>query len=148
MSDIYSGDPRIVITPDGSDFDYIGGQPVMDQGVENLALLSILTEDIDPVSGKPWCGNVFFPDAQKVGSSFVRQARQPLTLKQLRVIEQAGEDALDDPAFGNSTCTVTNPQSTYVEAVFGIPQGSVTVKGNQQLWSAQINNPASAKVGS
>ena len=51
MTDIYSGDPRIVLTADGADFDYIGGQPVMDQGVENLALISLLTSDVD--IGKP-----------------------------------------------------------------------------------------------
>ena len=147
MTDIYSGDPKITLGPDGADFVYIGGQPVMDQGVENLALLSLFTEDVDPVSGFTWPGNVFFSDEQKVGSGFVRQARQPQTLKQLAITADAGVKALENKAFGKITAAVTNPVSDYVEAKFVIGQGSLNVTGNQASWAAQIQSPAYLRSG-
>ena len=146
MTDIWSGDPKITLSGDGSDFTYVGGQPVMDQGVENDALISLLTSDEDPTSGKPWPGNIFFSDEQKVGSDFQRTAQDTLTLKKLRLIEQSGVRALGDPAFGAVTCVATNPVSTYVEAQFQIGEGSLNVSGNQATWQAQATNPAYMRV--
>ena len=46
MTDIFSGDPKIILTPYGANLDYEGGQPVMDQGMENQALLSLFTAPV------------------------------------------------------------------------------------------------------
>ena len=146
MTDIYSGDPRIVLTADGADFDYIGGQPVMDQGVENLALISLLTSDIDPVSGLPWCGNIFLPVAQQLGSDYQRLAQGPQTLKTLRLVEDSAVRALDDPAFGSVSAAATNPTSSYVECVIHAAPGALNIGGNESAWDAQANFPASWRI--
>ena len=146
MADIYSGDPKITISGNGADFTYIGGQPVMDQGVENLALISLLTEDQDPNSGKSWPGNVFFSDEQQVGADFVRTAKAANTLKSLRLVESSAVRALSDPAFGAVSAQSSNPVSGYVETQIQIGEGSLNVTGNQSVWAAQISNPAYLKV--
>ena len=58
LTDIFSGDPYLTLGPDGSRLHYIGGQPVMDQGLENLAMISIF-------SGEEWAGNTLIKDVDQ-----------------------------------------------------------------------------------
>ncbi len=105
MFDIYQGDPYLTLGENGSRLHYIGGQPVMDQGIENLAFISLFTRP-------GWAGNIFFNDTnQRIGSDFVEAAKQPITLQSLTDVEQAAVRALDSPAFGRVTVTATNPAS-------------------------------------
>ena len=148
MTDIFGGDPRIILGPDGADFVYQGGQPVMDQGVENQALIPLLTSDVDPVSGQDWPGNVFLGEAQKIGSDYQRLAQGPQTLKTLHLIEDAAVRALDDPIFGSVAAVATNPTSSYVKSVIHAAQGVLTLGGAQSNWTAQAQFPASVRAGS
>lgn len=146
MIDIYSGDPRLVLGPDGADFYYLGGQPVMDQGVENQALIALFTSDIDPASGFEWSGNKFFKNEQKIGSHFQVDAQSTQTLKQLRVIEKSAIKALEDSIFGEVTAQATNPRNDSVFVTINIGPGDLTVTGNKAQWVAQGSNPTSASI--
>lgn len=145
MIDIFSGDPKLVMTPDGSKFVFKGGQPVMDQGLENLALISLFT-------GKGWVGNVFEPDPdKKIGSDFEDTANQPVTLSSLNAIALAGEKALDNPAFGKLAVDVANPNSYRVDVAITIESPGQDAKTliltkNGQNWVNQNINPAYRRI--
>jgi hypothetical protein len=145
MTDIYSGDPYLTLGPDGSTLHYVGGQPVMDQGLENQVLIALFT--------KPgWAGNTLLSDTdQHIGSDFIEAANQPITLQSLTDIEQAAVRALQSPAFGRVTATVTNPESDRIRAEILIePPGqdsqTIVLTRNGLNWQAQAVNPAHARV--
>jgi phage gp46-like protein len=105
MTDIFQGDPAIKLTKNGATLVYIGGQPVMDAGLENQALISLFTE-------KGWPGNYLFDDpAQQIGSDFEKLARGPITLSKLDRIEKTAEAALKADIFGTVRVTASNPES-------------------------------------
>lgn len=143
--DIFSGDPYITLGPDGSRLHYIGGQPVMDQGLENLAMISLFTRP-------GWAGNALVVDPdQQIGSDFVEAANQPITLQSLTDVEQAAVRALDSPAFGRVTVTATNPESDRLLVRILIePPGQdsaiIILTRNGLNWQAQAANPAHARV--
>ena len=83
MTDTFQGDPYITITADGSTITYIGGQPVMDRGVENQAMIALFTRE-------GWIGNAVISDPdEQIGSDFQEAHNQPITLNALLDIEQA-----------------------------------------------------------
>ena len=65
---------------------YIGGQTIMDQGLENVATISLLTKE-------NWIGNIFLTEKQKIGSSVRRISEGAITLLKLNDIRQAAEQA-------------------------------------------------------
>lgn len=144
--DRFDGDPRLFLDADGAFLDFQGGQPVMDAGVENLALISLHTRP-------GWWGNTLISDPKKqIGSNFEQTAKGPVTLSKLNDIRQAAEKALDDPAFGNVTTTVTNPVGWRIDVTNRIePPGSdieeLTVSLNGGNWIAQANDPAYLRGG-
>lgn len=117
----------------------------MDQGIENLILISLLTRP-------EWAGNIFFTDTnQQIGSDFVDAANQPITLQSLTDVEQAALRALDNPAFGRVTVTATNPVSDrLVVSILIEPPGqdsaTIILTRNGLNWQAQADNPAHARV--
>ena len=139
--DRYSGDPRILIGPQGATLDYEGGQPVMDQGIENQALISLFTR-------QGWCGNLFLPSPQQVGSDFESACAAPLTLQSINAdIPNAMQRALASPMFPELAVSVTNPASWDVKVVATIgPGAALTLDRRGMLWSAQTTNPASARL--
>jgi phage gp46-like protein len=144
-TNIYSGDPYLTLGPDGSRLTYIGGQPIMDQGLENQALIALFT-------GEGWAGNYLFDDPnQQIGSRFVELARQPVTLKLLTDLEQEVARALASPAFGNVTAEATNPESDSIVVRIlieppGQDQQTIILSRNGINWQAQANNPAHERV--
>lgn len=147
MTDIFSGDPRLFLGVNGARFIFKGGQPIMDQGLENLAIISLFTSP-------GWVGNIFFSDInQQIGSDFLDAANQPITLSSLNDIKQAAERALVNPAFGNITVTVSNPNSYRIEVSILIqPPGQdiqqLLLTKHGENWLAQSSNPAHGQVGS
>ena len=139
--DRFSGDPRHLLTPQGSDIDYEGGQPVMDQGLENQALISLFTR-------KGWFGNVFLPPAEQIGSDFEETCANPLTLTSINAdIPNSAELALKSPLFPSIAVSVTNPQSWDIRIVITLgPGSSMTLDRRGMLWSAQAQNPASGRL--
>lgn len=142
--DIFSGDPRLFLSENGARLIFKGGQPVMDRGLENLALISLFTK-------KGWAGNVLFSKSdEKIGSDFEEAAKQPITLSALNNIAQTAEKALDNPAFGKVTVTVENPEgSRLIVTILIRPPGYdsrvliLTRNGNN--WIAQKEDPAEGR---
>lgn len=142
MINRFQGDPKIIITDDGMSLDFIAGQPVMDSGVENLALISLLT-------APGWWGNdiLLNPDEQ-IGSDFEEIAKGPITLSKLNDIKQSAESALNNPAFGTVKTTVINPVSNQINIVNLIePPGQdaqeLILTRNGQNWINQANKELS-----
>lgn len=142
----FSGDPYIIIGPDGARLTFIGGQPVMDEGIENQAIISLFTAE-------GWAGNALFQDPnQKIGSGrFLKAASQPITLKSLIDMEQGAVADLASPIFGRVTAEAYNPSSdkTITEITIRPPgQDSKTIilTRNGVNWQAQALNPAHERV--
>ena len=133
-------DPRISITADGADLSFFGGQPIMDDGLENLVFISLFTSP-------GWCGNKL--QRNVIGSDFETECNKPITLKQLNVIRNAAELALNVPILGKVRVEVTNPVSHRLNVVVTIERIGVAINllrdgGN---WSYQINDPAHLRDG-
>ena len=146
MTDIYSGDPKIVLTENGAKLVFSGGQPVMDQGLENLALISLFTSP-------GWSGNTLFQDInQQVGlSNFLIISKQSITLTMINDLRQAAIDALNNSAFGNITVDIQNPNSYRLNITITIsPPGqdiqTLILTRNGENWLLQNSNPAYRRI--
>lgn len=107
--DFTQGDPRLVLDENGADLVIVNGQPVMDQGLENAAFISLWTSEF-------W-GDSVMPDAsQRVASTFEEISRQAITVSALQRIQAAGKRALkwllDDEIAGDVEVKVSNPESS------------------------------------
>jgi hypothetical protein len=140
MTDRYSGDPKIKLTENGADFEYQGGQPVMDQGFENCAQLSLFTRE-------GWAGNLFLGAEEQVGSDYEKTCEGAVTLSKLTDIENAAERALKSKVFGTVTAKTINPTGNqiYTEITIGAG-GALKLTREGALWAAQIKFPASRRI--
>lgn len=139
---ITQGDPRLILTASGSRLQFTGGQPLMDRGLENLALISLFTSP-------GWAGNLLVKSA--IGSDFEKTCNQPITRQALNDIRDAAERALQDPAFGRVTATVRNPTGYRLEINIRIePPGenpqTIQLTRNGENWTYQATDPAYSKV--
>lgn len=141
MTDIYQGDPRLFLNADGAYLNFTGGQPTLDRGLENLALISLFTRP-------GWAGNVLFQDEnQKLGSDFEEISNQPITVQMINDLRDAAERALNNPAFGNVTVEISNPNSYRLEIKITLqPPGqdikTLLITKNGSNWIAQASDPA------
>ncbi len=136
----FEGDPKIIVGPDGWTVQYIGGQPIMDQGLENVATISLLTKE-------NWVGNIFLTEKQKIGSSVRRISAGSINILKLNDIRQAAEKSLDIAVFGNVEAEVLNPVSSNIKLNIltqppGRDIGKLTLERNGQNWINQALNPA------
>jgi hypothetical protein len=127
------GDPRLTLTANGSSLHFISGQPCMDDGLENLALISLFTSP-------GWCGNELLKTP--IGSDFEMACNQPITRQALNQIQNAAERALKHEAFGRVTVTVLNPAGHRLEITARIePPGKnpqeIRLTRNGQNWQHQ-----------
>lgn len=138
--DRYSGDPRLILTENGSTLQYQGGQPVMDQGFENCSMISLLTS-------KGWCGNIFLPTINQIGSDYEEIARRPITLSGLADTENSAVRAMSSKVFGAVSAEASNPSGDQLSVNIQIGSGgSLSLTREKALWSAQANNPASRRL--
>lgn len=147
--DIYQGDPRIIIDENGSDLLFRGGQPVMDQGLENAAIISWFTNE-------GWWGNDLFSNTdQHIGSSFEQVAQQSITLSALISVQNAGKSALqwmiDTEVAKDVEVLAKNPEGRNLEVKGTIePPGRDTqtllAKKHGANWLAQKKNPANERL--
>ena len=109
--DRFSGDPKLSISERGSTLDFVGGQPVMEQGAANATIISLHTR-----SG--WCGNVFVrkPD-NKIGSDYELAQEQPVTLSSLNTIRNAAIAALSWMAPTKIEVAVSNPTGQLLRTI-------------------------------
>lgn len=131
-------DPRLILTADGSHLQFVGGQPLMDDGLENLALICLFTSP-------GWCGNRFIKSP--IGSDFEAACNQPITRQALNDIRNAAERALAGPQFDRVTAIVTNPTGhrLNVSIALGRGAGLVLTRDNGN-WSYQAASPAHLRV--
>ena len=88
MTDRYQGDPKLTLDENGADLTFKGGQPEMDRGLENAALISLHTNE-------GWAGNAFArKPAQKLGSKFEEAQKEPITLTSFNNVRNAAQAAL------------------------------------------------------
>lgn len=131
-------DPYLILGPDGSKLHFNGGQPIMDEGLENLAFISLFTS-------KGWCGNSFL--STQIGSDFEKACNQPITRRALNEIRNAAEIALTNKAFGKVTVTVANPVSHRLVITARIERTGQILQfvRNRMNWGFQTNDPAHLK---
>ena len=149
MTDRYQGDPKLTLDENGADLTFKGGQPEMDRGIENAALISLHTR-------KGWAGNVLMrrPE-QKIGSNFEEAQNLPITLTSFNTIRNAANAALQwmiDVKIALSVdSAVRNPTGKKIETAVLIkplsqdPLILLTVK-NGLNWIAQKIDPAYLRV--
>ena len=145
MTNIFQGDPRLFIDENGSDIVFIGGQPILDAGLENLALISLLTTE-------GWAGNVLArTDDEQIGSAFIEAANEPITSTSLNNVRDAATKALDNPAFGDINVDVTNPAG-YITAVSilikspGADVNELLLTRHGLNWQFQAVSPANERI--
>lgn len=147
--DRYQGDPRMVIDNDGSTISVKGGQPVMDQGLENVPLIDLFT-------AVGWWGNDLFPnEAQQIGSDFEEVAREAATLEGINNTEAAARRAtqhmLDEGLASEVQVSARNPSGSAVDVGLLIqPPGkdlqALLATRHGSNWVAQVANPANERV--
>ena len=146
MVDRFQGDPKLTLGPDGSNMTWKGGQPVMDQGVENPPMIQLFTR-------KGWFGNYLQTRPEnKVGSDWELNNEQAITVTSLNQNRAAGEKALkvlqDAKLIGDVAVSVKNPTGKSKLAVFLIsqPENVLVVSQNGVNWQQQAADPAYLKV--
>lgn len=143
---LFEGDPRLFLGVDGSKIQFNDGQPIMDRGLENQALICLFTS-------RGWVGNIFFQDKnQQIGSDFEEEARKPITVASLSRVRSAALRALDIPAFGETGVIVTNPISYRLDVAILIqpPGGDISaflLTKNGLNWTFQAKDPAHLRNG-
>lgn len=128
------GDPKLILGRNGASLQFRGGQPRLDTGLANQALISLFTRP-------GWCGNRFM--RTHVGSDFEDACDRPITKDSLNLIRMAAEAALKTPIFGRVDVTVTNPSGFQIQVRIGLyppssnPQELVMIK-NGENWVNQV----------
>lgn len=151
---LFQGDPKLILGPNGSTLRYKGGQPVMDQGIENAMMIPLFTKRKGKSSNqKGWWMNLLWSNPiNHSGSDYVdTNINQPITLNGLANREKAAGKALTNPVFGKVTSEVTNPEAnrTNNEITVGSPGKDVTflaVSENAENWRAQALAPANENI--
>src|SRR4030042_4920249 len=140
----FQGDPAIHITQDGATMRFIGGQPVMDQGFENAALISLFT--------KPgyWGNTLCKKQSEKIGSEFEDQCNKPIqSITSLNDISDADTQALkwfeDNNIANNISIEVTNPKTDKLNVSIKIGTTELLMSKNASAWKAQANCPVHDK---
>lgn len=149
MTDLYSGDPKIFIDENGARLDFRGGQPVMDQGLENAAIISLHTRP-------GWWGNILARnESEQIGSDFEVEAKKPITLENINNIRAAAEEAeawlVGDGIASSIQVEVNNPIGNRIETQIAIfPPGDrtpeiISTQKNGANWINQAIDPAYRK---
>lgn len=153
MIDIYEGDPKIILGPNGSRFEYKGGQPVMDRGIENSISIDLGTK----AKGRNrhqngWIGNHLLRDPeQRIGTDYQDTFENvPITLAGLATGEQAAKKALTNKIYGEITSEVTNPDTDkrINKILVNAPSGAFEffTETFSQLWQFQAIDPANERI--
>ena len=140
----FQGDPAVKITDAGARMKFVGGQPVMDSGLENAALISLFT--------KPgyWGNTLESEDSKKIGSNYERQR----TVVDVQTINDVRDDA--DAALkwmkevklaSKINLTIINPSMDQIHVRIDIfPPGqdvkTLLLLKNGLNWINQALNPA------
>lgn len=145
VADSYQGDPRLIIYEEGSSISFKSGQPVMDRGVENAAIISLFTHN-------GWAGNhLFLTGAQKLGSSVDEVSRLPITKENLIRLRNSVLEALSSDLFGDVTVEVSNSIGAIIDLYISVspPTGVASdfkFTRNGLNWISQRIDPANRRL--
>lgn len=149
ITDRFSGDISLSSTVDGGEINFIGGQPVMDQGgLENFVFISLFTAE-------NWPGNAFEENepANQIGSNFQSLIKgQAITPQLLRDIRESAEIAtarlVDIGAAQEITVEVLAPDlNTIIIEILIVKSEEETITISYELnWQAGFNNPVNAII--
>lgn len=149
MTDIFDGDKLVLIGPDGADYQYQGGQPLMDQGFHNHVNFALLTEP-------GWYGNEIEPVLERrISSKYIGETKKPVTRQALIDMDRAAELDVSGPQFGTVTAETTNPvgQQLKTELFFTAPANTrekLVLLKSGATWLSILNGilppPKKAKV--
>jgi len=141
MTDLFDGDPYITIDEDGADFCFTGGQPVMDQGLENHVNIALLTEP-------GWWGNdLEIQDSRKIESKYLAESRKPINRQMLLDVSKSAENDVSGDEFELVIAVTVNRISQQVDtAIVYTPtsrdQEKLLLTRSGQNWISQRDNPA------
>lgn len=145
----YQGDPKIYVDGSGAYLTWLGGQPIMDSGVENCVTLTLLI--------KPgWPGNAFIREVEEqYGSDFMDATEAPITVSMLNDVRAKGERALqkklvDDNLAKSAEMQTINPDDDRLEITVdvvapGETQTELQLSKYGPNWDMQHNQPAGAR---
>ncbi len=145
----FDGEPRLIMTVDGTEIEIHGGQPVMDAGLENAALISLFT---DP----GWFGNQFLDKEYQLGdSTFGEITSGAITKTTFVTAEKEAARALqwmvDDGVASEIRATLTNRAGNGIDAEVVIvrPSGTheqIALRKYGANWIRQSTDPAQARL--
>jgi len=152
MITLFQGDPKLFLDEDGSYLTWIGGQCIMDAGLENAVFISLFTT-LEPVnSARGWAGNYLFENNDYwIGSRFEEALNVPITLGALTNAEDEAKKALDWMIAKNLASsidvTVTNPVGPQIYTLIQIQPPDLPIQKlllikNGINWIYQIEDPA------
>jgi uncharacterized repeat protein (TIGR02543 family) len=128
----YEGDPKLYLTDNGAELRYRGGQPVMERGLENQALISLFTRE------GGWCGNAFLPPENRVGSDYEATCAGSITRSKLADIEDAAVRAMQSNAFQQVDAQAHNPKADHLRVEITAKGGDVlSLSRESGLWQNQ-----------
>lgn len=149
MFDYFQGDPRIIVTFSGTTISVKGGQPVMDQGLENVPLLDLFTEP-------SWWGNAVLRDEkQRIGSDFEEVAKEASTVTSILKTQAAAQRALqhmvDENLASENIVSARNPSGTKLEVAIIIRPPTnelfaLLATRHGPNWLAQRDYPANERI--
>ena len=142
----FQGEPAIEITERGANMTFKGGQPVMDQGLNNAVLISLFT-------APGWWGNTLMESGQKIGSRFYR----PRTLIDIQSVNEIRRDAeialkwMTDTGLATRVTVEAGTRNEHINTQVNIfPPGQGIQKflftNNGQKWVMQAVNPAHERL--
>ena len=147
--DYFQGDPALTLDGDGADIKVVGGQPVMDQGLHNAAILSLFVS-------KGWWGNQVLRAAEeKLGSDFEETCRQAVTVTALQRIRTSMLAALqwllDTKLASAVEAAVVNPSPGRLDTGVKIIPPSrdelvLVASKHGPNWLMQRDNPAHERL--
>lgn len=145
----WEGDPRLVLTEDGATIEYRGGQPVMDSGLENAALISLFTR-------RDWPGNIYIDDPDmQVGSDFESACEKPITRTMLVGVADAAKRALawmkSKGLARQIDAVASNPAGQMIKVAIVVypptrPAIALNLSRYGGNWTAQIARPAQERI--
>lgn len=143
MITLFTGDPRIFINKNGASLKFIGGQPIMDAGLENAIIISLFTK-------KGYWGNLLELDSNKqIGSDFEETANLPITIGNLNKLQRVTEFTLKwliDLGIAQSVVVNVSNTSGYKKDIeILINSGGITkilLSSSGKNWIFQAENPA------
>ena len=148
--DRFQGDPALFLDENGSYLLFKGGQPVMDQGLQNTVSISLHTK-------LGWWGNYLLKnESQKIGSDYEETLLQPIVdISSVSNIEKSSDNALkwmkDVKLASKITSEASNPTSHRLNNIISIkPVGSdvqkFLVTENSINWINQAQFPAHGEI--